>query len=109
MANNTGTTGATRSTVAAGALLGAAAAVWAGRRIQEFARTDRPEGMVNWKRALEIALKMNKEIALTAAERALKRTEGTWAPTRVTTARLASIPQKSGYSRMIERRVIRPI
>jgi coenzyme F420 biosynthesis associated uncharacterized protein len=70
MANNTGTSGAGRSTVAAGALLGAAAAVWAGRRIQEFARTERPEGMVNWKRALEIALKMNKESALTAAERA---------------------------------------
>jgi coenzyme F420 biosynthesis associated uncharacterized protein len=70
LANNTGTPGAGRSTVAAGALLGAAAAVWAGRRIQEFARTDRPEGMVNWKRALEIALKMNKESALTAAERA---------------------------------------
>lgn len=70
MANNTGTSGAGRSTVAAGALLGAAAAVWAGRRIQEFARTERPEGMVNWKRALDIALKMNKESALTAAERA---------------------------------------
>ncbi len=70
MANNTGTSGSGRSTVAAGAILGAAAAVWAGRRIQEFARTERPEGMVNWKRSLEIALRMNKESALTAAERA---------------------------------------
>jgi coenzyme F420 biosynthesis associated uncharacterized protein len=70
MADNTGTSGAGRSTVAAGALIGAAAAVWAGRRLQEFARTERPEGMVNWKRALDIALKMNKESALTAAERA---------------------------------------
>lgn len=70
MANNSGSSGAGRSTVAAGALLGAAAAVWAGRRIQEFARTERPEGMVNWGRALDIALKMNKESALTAAERA---------------------------------------
>lgn len=68
MANNTGTNGG-RSTLAAGAVLGAAAAVWAGKRIQEFARTDRPEGMVNWKRALDMALSMNKESALTAAER----------------------------------------
>ena len=70
MSNTTGTSGAGRSTVAAGAILGAAAAVWAGRRIQEFARTERPEGMVNWKRSLEIALRMNKESALTATERA---------------------------------------
>jgi coenzyme F420 biosynthesis associated uncharacterized protein len=69
MANNTGTTGAGRSTVAAGVVLGAAAVVWAGRRVQEFAKTDRPEGMVNWNRALDIALKMNKESALTVAER----------------------------------------
>lgn len=56
--------------MAAGVVLGAAALVWAGKRVQEFARTERPTGMVNWERALEIALRMNKESALTAAERA---------------------------------------
>ena len=56
--------------MAAGVVLGAAALVWAGKRVQEFAKTDRPTGMVNWDRALEIALRMNKESALTATERA---------------------------------------
>lgn len=70
MSNNTGGQGGSRSTMAAGVVLGAAALVWAGKRVQEFARTERPTGMVNWERALEIALRMNKESALTAAERA---------------------------------------
>ncbi len=56
--------------MAAGVVVGAAALVWAGKRVQEFAATDRPEGMVNWQRALDIALNMNKENALTATERA---------------------------------------
>jgi coenzyme F420 biosynthesis associated uncharacterized protein len=68
MANNNGVQGG-RSALAAGVILGAAAVVWAGKRVQEFSQTSRPEGMVNWKRALEIALGMNKESALTAAER----------------------------------------
>lgn len=55
--------------MAAGMVVGVAAAVWAGKRVQDFAKSDRPEGMVNWKQALGIALKMNKESALTATER----------------------------------------
>lgn len=55
--------------MAAGAVVGAAAAVWAGKRVRAFAREDRPVGMVDWTRALEIALRMNKEAALSAAER----------------------------------------
>ena len=70
MNNNTGGQGAGRSTMAAGVVLGAAALMWAGKRVQEFAKTERPEGMVNWQRSLDIALKMNKESALTASERA---------------------------------------
>jgi coenzyme F420 biosynthesis associated uncharacterized protein len=70
MTNYTGNQGGSRSTLAAGVVLGAAALVWAGKRVQEFAKTDRPAGMVNWDRALEIALRMNKESALTATERA---------------------------------------
>ena len=57
------------TTVAAGAVVGAAAAMWAGRRIRDYAKQDRPAGMVDWNRALEVALRMNKESALTAAER----------------------------------------
>ncbi len=55
--------------VVAGAVVGAAAAVWVGNRIQAFARKERPEGMVDWSRALDIALRLNKESALTASER----------------------------------------
>ncbi|HYH13286.1 MAG TPA: zinc-dependent metalloprotease [Thermomicrobiales bacterium] len=69
MSNNTAGQSGSRSTLAAGVVLGAAALVWAGKRVQEFAKTDRPTGMVNWDRALEIALRMNKESALTAVER----------------------------------------
>jgi coenzyme F420 biosynthesis associated uncharacterized protein len=58
-----------RTVMAAGMVLGAAALVWAGKRVQEFAAIDRPEGMVNWQRSLEIALRMNKESTLTAAPR----------------------------------------
>ncbi len=70
MSDNNSTQGNGRSALAAGVILGAAAAVWAGKRVQDFARTERPEGMVNWNRALDIALSMNKESALTATERA---------------------------------------
>lgn len=69
MDRNSGGQGAGRSTMAAGMVLGVAAAVWAGKRVQEFAKSDRPTGMVNWDQALSIALKMNKESALTATER----------------------------------------
>lgn len=49
--------------------MGAAAGVWAGKRIQEFARRERPEGMVDWERSRQIATNMNKGDALTASER----------------------------------------
>ncbi len=55
--------------VAAGAMAGAALGVWAGKRIQEYARKDRPEGMIDWDRSREIATGMNKGNALTATER----------------------------------------
>lgn len=61
--------GAARSFVTAGAMVGAAAGVWAGKRIQEFARKDRPEGMVDWERSRQIATNMNKGESLTATER----------------------------------------
>jgi coenzyme F420 biosynthesis associated uncharacterized protein len=61
--------GATRSFVTAGAVLGAGAGVWASKKIKEFAGRERPEGMVDWERAREIATNMNKGDALTASER----------------------------------------
>jgi coenzyme F420 biosynthesis associated uncharacterized protein len=60
----------TKSYVTAGAMAGAALGVWAGKRVQEFAKKDRPEGMIDWNRAREIATRMNKGDALTATERA---------------------------------------
>lgn len=51
-------------------MAGAALGVWAGKRIQEYARKDRPEGMIDWNRSREIATGMNKGDALTASERA---------------------------------------
>lgn len=58
-----------RSVVAAGAVAGTALGVWAGKKVQAFARKERPEGMVDWKRTREIATGMNKGDALTATER----------------------------------------
>jgi coenzyme F420 biosynthesis associated uncharacterized protein len=69
MANNNSPQSGGRSAMAAGVVIGAAAIVWAGKRVQEFAKTERPDGMVNWDRALNIALRMNRENALTASER----------------------------------------
>lgn len=60
---------ATKSYVAAGAMAGAALGVWAGKRIQKFAKRDRPEGMIDWERSREIAAGMNKGDTLTASER----------------------------------------
>lgn len=53
----------------AGLLAGAALGVWAGKRIQEFAKQERPEGMINWRRTRDIATAMNKGDTLTAVER----------------------------------------
>lgn len=58
-----------KSYVAAGAMAGAALGMWAGKKAQAFARKERPDGMIDWERAREIALGMNKGEALTAAER----------------------------------------
>ncbi len=61
--------GQVKSFLTAGAVMGAAAGVWAGKRIQEFARKDRPDGMVDWERSRQIATNMNRGDALTASER----------------------------------------
>lgn len=53
----------------AGVVAGAALGVWAGKRIQTFAKQERPEGMINWTRMREIAVGMNKGETLTAVER----------------------------------------
>lgn len=53
----------------AGVMAGAALGVWAGKRIQEFARQERPEGMINWNRTREIAIAMNRGESLTAVDR----------------------------------------
>ena len=58
-----------RSVVAAGAVAGTALGVWAGKKVQSFARQERPEGMIDWDRTREIATGMNKGDALTATER----------------------------------------
>lgn len=61
--------GQTKSYVAAGAMAGAALGVWAGKRVQAFAKKDRPEGMIDWNRSRDIATGMNKGDTLTATER----------------------------------------
>ncbi len=53
----------------AGVMAGAALGVWAGKRIKDYARQERPEGMINWNRTREIAVAMNKGESLTAVER----------------------------------------
>ena len=53
----------------AGVMAGAALGVWAGKRIQAYARQERPEGMINWNRTRDIATAMNKGESLTAVER----------------------------------------
>jgi coenzyme F420 biosynthesis associated uncharacterized protein len=58
-----------RKLATAGVVAGAALGVWAGKRIQTFARQERPEGMIDWNRTREIAVGMNKGETLTATER----------------------------------------
>lgn len=58
-----------RTKLAAGTIAGAALGAWAGRRIHDFARTERPTGMIDWDRARTTALTMNRGHALTATER----------------------------------------
>ncbi len=67
---NSGSAGTQRkNTVAVGAMAGAAIGVWAGRKIQEYAKKERPEGMIDWNRSREIATRMNKGDTLTVADR----------------------------------------
>jgi len=58
-----------RSYAAAGTVAGAAIGIWVGKRVQEFAHRERPEGMINWERSREIATRMNKGNTLTASDR----------------------------------------
>lgn len=55
--------------LALGLLTGAAVAVWAGRRAQEWAERPAKPGLIDWERARSIAVNMNQEAALSAAER----------------------------------------
>lgn len=55
--------------MATGALAGAALGVLAGKRINSYAAKERPETMINWDRARDIATGMNKGDTLTAVER----------------------------------------
>lgn len=57
------------SVATAGVVAGAALGVWATKRVKEFAKQDRPEGMINWQRTREVATGMNKGETLTATER----------------------------------------
>lgn len=65
-----GTADPARKVVALGAFAGAAVGVWASRRIKIYAAKDRPDGMIDWTRAREIAVRMNRGNVLNAAERA---------------------------------------
>lgn len=55
--------------VVAGAAAGAVAGIWTSRKVREFANQERPDSMINWERSRTIAVRMNREAALTAAER----------------------------------------
>lgn len=57
------------SGVALGTGLGLAAGAWGVRKIQQFANERRPDSMIDWDRARQIATNMNKGEALTAVER----------------------------------------
>ncbi len=63
-----------RKLMAAGAFAGAAVGVWASRKIKVKTPSiqvsgNRSEGMIDWSRALQIAVSMNKGDTLTATER----------------------------------------
>lgn len=53
-----------------GLLTGAAVGVWAGRRAQEWTATQSSgDGLIDWERARTVAVAMNRDAALTMAER----------------------------------------
>jgi coenzyme F420 biosynthesis associated uncharacterized protein len=53
-----------------GLMTGAVVGVWAGRKAQEWSRSQPETGLIDWERARNVAISMNRESALTAAERA---------------------------------------
>lgn len=61
-----------RRAVTAGTLagVGLASGLWAGKRIQAFINEPRPDSMINWDRARQIATNMNRGDSLTQSERA---------------------------------------
>jgi len=58
-----------RKIIAVGAFAGAAIGLWAGRKLKTFSKQDRPDGMIDWTRSLNIAVTMNRGETLTATER----------------------------------------
>jgi coenzyme F420 biosynthesis associated uncharacterized protein len=58
-----------RKIIAVGAFAGAAIGLWAGRKLKTFSKQDRPDGMIDWTRSLNIAVTMNRGDTLTATER----------------------------------------
>jgi coenzyme F420 biosynthesis associated uncharacterized protein len=60
----------TTAVATAGVMAGAAAGVWAARRIRDYTNQERPDGMINWNRTRDIAVNMNRGDTLNAVERA---------------------------------------
>jgi coenzyme F420 biosynthesis associated uncharacterized protein len=60
----------TTAVATAGVVAGAAAGVWAARRIRDYTNQERPDGMINWSRTRDIAVNMNRGDTLNAVERA---------------------------------------
>ncbi len=60
----------TTAVATAGVMAGAAAGVWAARRIRDYTNQERPDGMINWGRTRDIAVNMNRGDTLNAVERA---------------------------------------
>lgn len=58
-----------RRIMAVGAFAGAALGVWASRRLKSYAAHERPDGMIDWTRTRDIAIRMNRGNVLNAAER----------------------------------------
>lgn len=58
-----------KAVATAGVVGGVAAGIWIARKARDYANTPRPEGMIDWERAREIAVSMNRGETLTAAQR----------------------------------------
>jgi coenzyme F420 biosynthesis associated uncharacterized protein len=59
-----------RAVAAAGVVGGVAAGVWLTRRVRDYSRVQRPDGMIDWQRTREVAVSMNRGDTLTAVQRA---------------------------------------